>query len=47
MAWNGDGLVSEPATSLDQKWCERTDPDGGDETLLGPVRGDYRGEVRL
>ena len=46
VGWNGQGLESEPAPSLDQKWREAMTPDGGDEAVLGPVRGDYRGEMR-
>ena len=46
VAWNGQGLESQPAPSLDQKWREAIGNGGGDETVLGPVRGDYRGEMR-
>ena len=43
---NGDGSESQAAPILDQTWCEGTDPRDADEVLLGPVRGDYRGEMR-
>ena len=46
VGWNGEGLESQPAPSLDQKWREAIGYGGGDDTVLGPVRGDYRGEMR-
>ena len=42
----GDGSESQAAPSLDQNWRERIEHNGGDEVVLGPVRGDYRGEMR-
>ena len=46
VAWHGDGLESQPGPISDQKWCEGTGNDDGDEVVWGPVRGDYRGEMR-
>ena len=46
VGWNGEGLQSQPEPILDQKCCEVPDAGGGDDTVLGPVRGDYRGEMR-
>ena len=39
VAWNGQGLESQPAPSLDQKWCEGTGNRGGDRGGFGSSTG--------
>ena len=39
VAWHGQGLESQPAPSVDQNWCERTENGGGDEHGFGSSTG--------